>query len=110
MNYNLNQISMTVTVLWDGNYWMALFEKREFEGYSVAKATISVNEPQGYHIEKFLKHLDRAKLQFTPFGPEPTTAKAVTKPLVKVNNFKMYFLSPCFMACNKIALSDMRIN
>ena len=77
MDYNANQISMTISILWDGKYWMALFEKRESEGYSVAKATISVGEPQGYQIEKFLRNLDRSKLQFTPFGSEPTTTKLV---------------------------------
>ena len=77
MDYNANQISMTISIIWDGKYWMALFEKRESEGYSVAKATISVGEPQGYQIEKFLRNLDRSKLQFTPFGSEPTTTKLV---------------------------------
>lgn len=77
MNYNSNQISISITVVWDGKYWMALFEKRVSEGYSVAKATISVGEPQGHQIEKFLRDLDRSKLQFTPFGPEPTTTKLV---------------------------------
>ncbi len=77
MEYKANQVSITVSILWDGKYWMALFEKRESEGYAVAKATISVGEPQGYQIEKFLRDLDRSKLQFTPFGPEPTTTKLV---------------------------------
>ena len=77
MDYNANQISMTISIIWDGKYWMALFEKRESEGYSVAKATISIGEPQGYQIEKFLRNLDRSKLQFTPFGSEPTTTKLV---------------------------------
>ena len=77
MGLKSNQISITLTILWDGKYWMALFEKRESGGYAVAKATISVGEPQGYQIEKFLNNLDRTKLQFTPFGPEPTTTKLV---------------------------------
>jgi hypothetical protein len=77
MDYKPNQISITVNILFDGKYWMALFEKRDIDGYSVAKATISVGEPQGYQIEKFLNSLDRKKLQFTPPGPEPTTTKLV---------------------------------
>lgn len=76
-NLSTNQVSMTVSILWDGKYWMALFEKRESEGYSVAKATISVGEPQSYQIEKFLRNLNRSKLQFTPWGSEPTTTKLV---------------------------------
>ena len=77
MQYNNNQVSITVSIIWDGKYWTALFEKRELAGYCVAKATISVNEPQGYQIEKFLNNLDRSKLQFTPFGAEPITTKLV---------------------------------
>ena len=77
MQLKSNQVSITVSILWDGKYWMALFEKREPEGYSVAKATISVGEPQSYQIEKFLRDLNRYKLQYTPFGPEPTTTKLV---------------------------------
>jgi Protein of unknown function (DUF2992) len=77
MEYKANQVSMTITVMWDGKYWMVLFERRDIDGYSVAKATISVGEPQGYQIEKFLNSLDRDKLQFTAPGPEPTTTKLV---------------------------------
>jgi hypothetical protein len=54
-----------------------LFERRDQAGYSVAKATISVGEPQGYQVEKFLNGLDRDKLQFTAPGDEPTTTKTV---------------------------------
>jgi Protein of unknown function (DUF2992) len=75
--FNSNQISSTITVMWDGKYWMALFERRDNLGYSVAKATISIGEPQGYQIEKFLNGLDRGKLQFTAPGDEPTTTKTV---------------------------------
>lgn len=75
--FNSNQISSTITVMWDGKYWMALFERRDDQGYSVAKATISVGEPQGYQVEKFLNSLDRDKLQFTVPGDEPTTTKIV---------------------------------
>jgi Protein of unknown function (DUF2992) len=71
------QISSTITIMWDGKYWMALFERRDALGYSVAKATISVGEPQGYQVEKFLNSLDRAKLQFTLPGEEPTTTKTI---------------------------------
>jgi Protein of unknown function (DUF2992) len=77
MIYGVNQVSISVTILWDGKYWMALFERRDEFGYSVAKATISIGEPQGYQVEKFLKNLDRSKLQFTPPGDEPTTTKTV---------------------------------
>jgi hypothetical protein len=77
MEYEANQISMTITVMWDGKYWMALFERRDIDGYAVAKATISVGEPQGYQVEKFLNNLDRNKLQFTIPGLEPTTTKMV---------------------------------
>lgn len=77
MVYKANQVSMTVTVMWDGKYWMTLFEKRDSDGYAVAKATISIGEPQGYQIEKFLNTLDRSKLQFTVPGSEPTTTKLV---------------------------------
>ncbi len=69
---------MTVTVMWDGKYWMALFERRDIDGYSVAKATISVGEPDGYRVEKFLRSLDRAKLQFTI----PTEQAKITKEVV----------------------------
>jgi Protein of unknown function (DUF2992) len=75
--FNTNQISSTITVMWDCKYWMALFERRDSEGYSVAKATISVGEPQGYQVEKFLNGLDRDKLQFTMPTDEPTTTKTV---------------------------------
>jgi Protein of unknown function (DUF2992) len=78
MPYTSNQISMTITIMWDGKYWMALFERRDIDGYSVAKATISVGEPQGYQIEKFLNSLDRNKLQFTL----PTEQDSVTKSVV----------------------------
>jgi hypothetical protein len=69
---------MTITVMWDGKFWMALFERRDIEGYSVAKATISVGEPQGYQVEKFLNNLDRDKLQFTT----PTDQAKITKEVV----------------------------
>jgi Protein of unknown function (DUF2992) len=78
MEYKINQISMTITVMWDGKFWMALFERRDIEGYSVAKATISVGEPQGYQVEKFLNNLDRDKLQFTT----PTDQAKITKEVV----------------------------
>lgn len=78
MKYQTNQISMTITVMWDGKYWMALFERRDVDGYSVAKATISVGEPQGYQVEKFLNSLDRNKLQFTT----PTEQAKITKEVV----------------------------
>lgn len=77
MVFGPQQISSTITVMWDGKYWMALFERRDQAGYSVAKATISVGEPQGYQVEKFLNGLDRDKLQFTAPGDEPTTTKTV---------------------------------
>jgi hypothetical protein len=77
MVFSHNQISSTITVIWDGKYWMALFERRDEFGYSVAKATISVGEPQGYQIEKFLNNLERDKLQYTSPGDEPVTTKSV---------------------------------
>ena len=77
MQLTRNQISSTITVMWDGKFWMALFERRDEVGYSVAKATISVGEPQGYQVEKFLNNLDRNKLQFTIPGGEPTITKIV---------------------------------
>jgi Protein of unknown function (DUF2992) len=77
MHFGPNQISMIVNIIWDGKYWMALFERRDRAGYSVAKATISVGEPQGYQVEKFLNNLDRNKLQFTVPGDEPVTTKTI---------------------------------
>ena len=78
MDYKPNQISMTITVMWDGKFWMALFERRDIDGYSVAKATISVGEPQADKIEKFINNLDRSKLQFTV----PTDQTKITKEIV----------------------------
>jgi hypothetical protein len=77
MPLNSNQISTILTVMWDGKYWMVLFEKRDSDGYSVAKATISVGEPQGYQVEEFLKTIKRHRLQFTTPGPEPTTTQTI---------------------------------
>jgi Protein of unknown function (DUF2992) len=77
MGLEPNQISTTITVMWDGKYWMTLFERRDSDGYSVAKATISVGEPQGYQVEKFLKNLRRCRLQFTAPGPEPVTTQTI---------------------------------
>jgi hypothetical protein len=77
MVYKSNQISIHTTVLWDGKYWMALFERRDLGGYSVAKATISIKEPDQYQISKFLVNLDRYKLQFTEPGQEPVTTRLV---------------------------------
>jgi hypothetical protein len=71
------KISTIVTIMWDGRYWMALFERRDELGYSVAKATISVNEPQAYQIEKFLNGLKRSRLQFTVPGEEPVTTQII---------------------------------
>ena len=71
------QISSTITVMWDGKYWMALFERRDNQGYSVAKATISEKEPNEYCVEEFLNRLDRGNLQFTLPGDEPITTKTI---------------------------------
>lgn len=77
MQFKHNQVSSTITIMWDCKYWMAPFERRDELGYSVAKATISVGEPQGYQIEKFINNLDRDKLQFTAPGDEPTITKTI---------------------------------
>lgn len=72
-----HKISTIITIMWDGKYWMALFERRDELGYSVAKATISVGEPQGYQVEKFLNSLRRSRLQFTAPGEEPVTTQII---------------------------------
>jgi Protein of unknown function (DUF2992) len=77
MTTSLEYSSISITIMWDGNYWMALFERRDQFGYSAAKATISKGEPQGFQIEQFLNSLDRKKLQFTEPGQEPITTKVV---------------------------------
>jgi Protein of unknown function (DUF2992) len=77
MEYTPNQISSTITIMFDGKWWMALFERRDITGYSVAKATISLGEPQGYQIENFLRKLDRSKLQFTAPTDEPILTRQV---------------------------------
>lgn len=70
-------VSITVSIIKDGDYWTVLFERIDELGYSVAKATISKSEPSNEKIEKFLKGLNRYKLQFTEPGCIPVKTQKV---------------------------------
>ena len=69
--------SITLSIIKDGDYWSALFERIDENGYSVAKATISQNEPSNEKVEKFMKILNRSRLKFTEPTDKPVTTKLV---------------------------------
>ena len=69
--------SITLSIIKDGDYWTALFERIDELGYSVSKATISQNEPSNEKVEKFLTNLNRHKLQFTEPGDLPVKTQVV---------------------------------
>ena len=72
-----SKVTTTLTVVLDGEYWSALFECIDESGYSVAKATISRNEPSIDKIENFLKNLNRFRLQYVTSKNIPVTTKEV---------------------------------
>jgi Protein of unknown function (DUF2992) len=68
---------MILSIIKDGDYWTALFERIDASGYSVAKATISQGEPSNEKVEIFLKNLKRNRLQFTDPIDRPVTTQKV---------------------------------
>jgi hypothetical protein len=81
---------ITLSIIKDGEYWSAIFERIDELGYSVAKATISPNEPSNERVEKFLKSLNRYKLQFTEPGEIPVkTQKVFVEKKLKYQKEKM---------------------
>jgi hypothetical protein len=70
-----NQTSSTITVMYDGKFWIALFERSDIEGYSVAKLIIGSSEPGQGEIDEFLKNLKPEDLQFTK--PSQVTEKPI---------------------------------
>jgi hypothetical protein len=86
----MQKTSITISIILDGEYWTALFERREEDGYSVAKATISVKEPNNHDVYMFLKKLNRNRLQFTIPIEEAKTTKIVK--VEKRQKFEQKFL------------------
>jgi hypothetical protein len=68
---------ITLSIIKDGEYWSAIFERIDEFGYSVAKATISPNEPSNEKVEKFLLNLNRHRLRFTEPGEIPVKTQKV---------------------------------
>ncbi len=70
-------VSITLSIIKDGDYWCTLFEIVDEVGYFVAKATISQNEPSNEKVEKFLLSLNRYKLQFVKSEEMPVKTQKV---------------------------------
>ncbi len=71
MSHLLNYTSGALTVLFDGTYWVALFEKTDEQGYSVAKYIFG-KEPKDEDVYDAILHHYR-ELRFT----QPVPADSV---------------------------------
>jgi hypothetical protein len=69
--------TITLSIIKIGDYWTALFERITAEGYAVARATISTNEPSNDRVDRFLMNLDHSRLQFTEPIETPATTQRV---------------------------------